>query len=157
MPIPVSPNLIADATVTAIRALNLVPNENVQKLKTPSLPSGVEPPFIAVCVGEGGEEGQTELIDALTKLNRYPTTVVVIGAGDGRKLGDNEDIRSWRTLIESAVGDARTCFATVPGWNQTMTIGKAPFDGSLIPRDLDYSAQTFVVEVLESRGPRNRV
>lgn len=153
MPNPVSPNLIADAVVTAIRALDLVPADSVQKLKTPSLPSGVEPPFIAVCVGEGGEEGQTEPIDAVTKLNRYPTTVVIIGAGGGRALDDNEEIREWRTLIESAVGDDRDCFASVPGFNAVATIGKAPFDGSLIPRDLDYSAQTFVVEVLESRVP----
>ncbi|MDY3554764.1 hypothetical protein R5W24_003893 [Gemmata sp. JC717] len=153
MPNPVSPNLIADAVVAAIRALNLVAGTKVQKLKTPSLPSGVDPPFIAVCVGEGGEEGQTELLDAETKINRYPTTVVVIGTGGGRRLGDNEQVREWRTLIESAVGDSRACFAGVPGFNMVTTIGKAPFDGSLIPRDLDYSAQTFNVEVLESRVP----
>ncbi|AWM40312.1 hypothetical protein GobsT_12190 [Gemmata obscuriglobus] len=152
MPNPVSPNLIADAVVAAVRALNLVPGNKVQKLKTPSLPSGVDPPFIAVCVGEGGEEGQTTILTYRHKINRYPTTVVIIGAGDGRVLADGERVREWRTLIEQAVGDSRGCFATVPGWLFTATIGKAPFDGSLIPRDLDYSAQTFNVAVVEPRS-----
>lgn len=149
----VSPNLIADAVVAAIRALHLVPDAKVQKLKTPSLPSGVNPPFIAVCVGEGGEEGQTEILTSREKLNRYPTTVVIIKGGGGKVLADDEQIREWRTLIESAVGDDRTCFASVPGWCGVRTVGKAPFDGSLIPKDLSYSAQTFLVEVSESRVP----
>ena len=90
---PVSPNLIADAVVAAIRALDLVPSARVYKAKTPSLPSGMDPPAIVVCVGEGGEEGQTELLTALTKINRYPTTVVIIKSADGSVLKDDEQVR----------------------------------------------------------------
>ena len=152
MPNPVSPNLIADAAVAALRALNLVPGENVLKLKTPSLPSGVDPPALIVCVGEGGEEGETTILTPGHKINRYPTTVIIIGTGDGRVLADKEEVRAWRTVIESALGDSRACWATVPGWLFTRTIGKAPFDGSLLPRDLNYSAQTYNVQVVEPRS-----
>lgn len=151
MPNPVSPNLIADAAVAAIRGLNLVPADKVQKLKTPSLPSGVQPPFIAVCVGEGGEEGETTPFAPGLKINRYPTTVVIITA-NGRALGDDETIREWRTLIEGAVGDRAATYTTVPGFLFTRIVGKAPFDGSLVPRDLNYSAQTFNVQVIEQRS-----
>lgn len=145
-----SPNLIADAVVTAIRGLGLVDSAKVQKLKTPSLPSGVDPPFIAVCVGEGGEEGETTYLTAAHKLNRYPTTVVIITA-DGRTLEDDEAVREWRVRIEAAVGDDPSAFASVPGFILAKTVGKAPFDGSLVPKDLNYSAQTFNVQVVEPR------
>lgn len=148
---PASPNLIADAAVAAIRALNLVPSDKVQKLKTPSLPSGVEPPFIAVCVGEGGEEGETTVLTPNHKINRYPTTVVIITA-DGRTLGDNETVREWRVEIDEALGDSRTVWNTVPGWLFTRTVGKPTFDGSLIARDLNFSAQMFNVQVVEPRS-----
>lgn len=148
---PVSPNLIADAAVAAIEALALDDDLTVVKRKTPSLPDGTEPPCVVVVVGEGGEEGQTEPISATKKVNRYPVTVVIITAGGN--LADDETIREWRDQIEDALDDrARTTFSTVTGLNVVNTIGKAPFDGALIPRDLNYSAQTFNVEVIESRS-----
>lgn len=149
---PVSPNLIADAVVTAIRGLGLVDSDKVQKLKTPSLPSGVSPPFIAVCVGEMGAEGQTEALAWNKKLNSYPTVVAIITA-NGRSLADDETVREWRDAIEDAIDDrARTTFASVAGFNKVDTTGQAPFDGSLISRDLNFSSQTFRVEVIETRA-----
>ena len=150
---PVSPNLIADAVVTAIRGLALVDSDKVQKLKTPSLPSGVNPPFIAVCVGEMGAEGQTEKLTATQKLNSYPTTVVIITSAGGKALADDETIREWRDAIEDKIDDrCRTTFASVTGFNRVDTTGQAPFDGSVLGRDLSYSSQTFRVEVIETRA-----
>jgi hypothetical protein len=150
---PVSPNLIADAVVAAIRGLSLVPNANVVKRKTPSLPPGADPPQIVVVVGEAGAEGMTEPLTATEKLNRYPTLVVIITAAGGKGLLDDETLRTWRDQIEDEIDDrARTTFASVPGFNVVNTTGQAPFDGSVIPKDLNYSAQTFNVEVIEQRA-----
>jgi hypothetical protein len=150
--VPASPNLIADAVVTAIRGLGLIDAESVVKRKTPSLPPGKDPPCIVVVVGEGGEEGETEVLTAVHKLNRYPTTVLIITAAGGKALADDETVREWRVAIEQEVGDSRTCWDSVPGWVFTKTIGKAPFDGSVLPKDLNYSAQTFIPMVVETRG-----
>lgn len=151
---PVSPNLIADAVVSAIQGLNLtgLPDANVVKRKTPSLPPGKDPPCVVVVVGEGGEEGQTEELSAFWKLNRYPTTVIIITAAGGKLLADDETVREWRVLIEQELDDReRATFASVTGFNKVYTIGKAPFDGSVLPKDLNFSAQTFSVEVVETR------
>jgi hypothetical protein len=148
-----SPNLIADAVVAAIRALDLVPDDKVQRRKTPSLPPGKDPPAIVVVVGEAGAEGQTEPLTATQKLNRYPTLVVIITGAGGRGLIDDATLREWRDRIEDEIDDrARATFATVPGFNVVNTTGQAPFDGSVISKDLNYSSQTFNVEVIEERA-----
>jgi hypothetical protein len=151
--VPASPNLIADAVVTAIRGLGLIDAESVVKRKTPSLPPGKDPPCIVVVVGEAGAEGQTEPLTWNQKVNRYPTLVVIITAAGGKALADDETLRNWRDLIEDEIDDKeRTTFASVPGFNVVTTTGQAPFDGSVIPKDLNYSAQTFNVEVIEQRA-----
>jgi hypothetical protein len=150
---PVSPNLIADAVVTAIRGLDLIPDAKVVRYKTPSLPPGVDPPAIVVVVGEAGAEGMTEMIDARTKLNRYPTLVVIITAAGGMLLADDATVRTWRDQIEDEIADKeRTTFASVTGFNLVNTTGQAPFDGSVLNKDLNYSAHTFNVEVLETKA-----
>ncbi|AMV27560.1 hypothetical protein VT84_24375 [Gemmata sp. SH-PL17] len=150
---PTSPNVIADCVVAAIRALNLVPPANVVKRKAPSLPPGKEPPAIVVTVGEAGAEGRTEPLTATQKINRYPTTVVVITAAGGKALLDDEALREWRDRIEDRIDDrSRTTFAALAGFNKVDTVGKAPFDGAVLPKDLNYSAQTFEVEVIETRA-----
>lgn len=149
---PASPNLIADAVVAAIRGLALVPSASVVRRKTPSLPYGKDPPAIVVVVGEAGAEGQTEPISATQKINRYPTLVVIVTAAGGKGLIDDATLREWREAIEDEIDDrARTTFASVPGFNVVNTTGQAPFDGSVLPKDLNYSAQTFNVEVIEER------
>jgi hypothetical protein len=151
--VPASPNLIADAVVTAIRGLALVPDASVVKRKTPSLPPGADPPQIVVVVGEAGAEGMTEPVWRTAKLNRYPTLVLIVTAAGGKALADDETLREWRDLIEDEIDDKeRTTFASVPGFNVVTTTGQAPFDGSVIPKDLNYSAQTFNVEVIEQRA-----
>lgn len=148
-----SPNLIADAAVTAIRALALVPDANVVRRKTPSLPHGLNPPAIVVVVGEGGEEGETDYLTAAHKLNRYPTTVIIVTAAGGSLTGDDATVREWRVAIEEELADkGRTAFATVPGFILSKAVGKPPFDGSVLGRDLNYSAQTFGVQVVEPFG-----
>ena len=157
---PASPNLVADAIVTAIRGIGLETAEgealasaSVMKLKTPSLPDDVQPPAVVVAVGEGGEGGETEEIDAFTKLNRYPVTVAIFTAAGGSLLGDDETVREWRVEIEEVVDDrGRATFATVPGFNKVSTMGRVPFDPVALRDDLNMSSQRFTVEVLETRA-----
>lgn len=149
---PQSPVLIADAVVAAIRGLALVPAAAVVKRKTPSLPPGVDPPAIVVVVGEAGFEGRTEPLTWNQKINRYPTTVIVITAAGGKTLADDDTVREWRGLIEDEIDDRwQATFASVPGINKVDSVGKTPFDGAVLPKDLNYSAQTFEVEVIEQR------
>jgi hypothetical protein len=151
--VPASPNLIADAVVTAIRGLGLVPDASVIKRKTPSWAEGTPLPCIVVVVGEAGAEGMTEPVWRTAKINRYPTLVVCITPAGGKALADDETLREWRDQIEDEIDDKeRTTFASVPGFNVVNTTGQAPFDGSVIPKDLNYSAQTFNVEVIEQRA-----
>ena len=149
---PASPNLIADAAVTAIQGLALVDSDKVVRRKTPSLPPGKDPPAIVVVVGEAGAEGMTEPLTATQKINRYPTLVLIVTAAGGKGLLDDETLREWRDQIEDELDDrGRTTFASVTGYNVTNTTGQAPFDGSVINKDLNYSAQTFNIEVIEER------
>lgn len=149
---PASANLVGDAIVTAIQGLGLVDDAKVLKLKSPTLPSGVEPPAIIVCVGEIGAENRTEPIDYATKLNRYPTTITVVTAASGAAQGDDETVREWRDQLEDEIDDkAFTTFATVPGFNKVDSVGRNPFLLSALNRDLNYSQIVAEVEVLEAR------
>ena len=150
---PVSANLIADAIVTAIRGLDLVADANVLKLKTASLPSGQPLPCIIVCVGEIGAENRLEPISYNQKLNRYPTTVTIFKAADGKKQADDETIRTWRDQLEDEIDDkAATTFASVTGFNKVDTVGRTPFLGSALDRDVVHSQLVFEVEVIEARA-----
>lgn len=153
---PASPNLIADAVVAAISGIatltTLLPGVAVKRLKAPSLPPGVNPPLIVVVVGEMGAEGETQWLTAAHKLNKYPTTVVLI-TGGGSKLGDDANLREVRELIEDTIDDKRvTTFASVTGFVRVQTTGQAPFDTSVLPKGLNYSSQKFNVSVIEARA-----
>ncbi len=150
-----NPTLIGEAIVTALRGLSLMPAENVLRRKTPSLPPGKDPPAIVVVVSDAGAEGATEPLTATEKINRYPTLVVIITAAGGKALADDDTVREWRNAVEDEIDDRElVTFAGLPGFNRVITTGQAPFDGSVIPKDLNYSAQTFNVEMIETRAAR---
>jgi hypothetical protein len=139
--------LVANAIVTAVQSLGLVPNASVAKRKTPSLPNGVDPPQIVVSVGE---EGQVEALTARKNLVRYPVAVTIV-TGGGKKLIDDETLRDWRGRIREAV-DCEACFAGVDEFNQVDVAGKAPFNASALAKDLNYSVLLFTVQAIEPRS-----
>ena len=135
---------IADAIVTAIQALALVDSGNVVKRKVPSLPQGTDPPQIVVSVGE---EGPFEPLWAGYILVKYPASVCIFTAG-GKKLGDDETMRTWRQSIRRAV-DANGTFSTVSEFNLVDWEGKTPFMQPAAAKDINASLMTFTVEAIE--------
>lgn len=143
----------AEAAVTAIGVLKppgvppaaAVP---VARRKTPSAPEGSANglPEIVVSVGE---EPATEYLTATEKLRRYPVAVTIVTDG-GAKAADDATVRKWRDQIDAAL-DARAAFASVDGFNQVDAGGGAPFDPAALPKDFNYSIQTFTVQVIEGR------
>ena len=138
---------IADLTKAAIEALALT-GVTVQRRKTPSLPAGENPPQVVISVGE---EPETEYLTAAHNLNRYAMAVTIVTAG-GKKLADDETLRSWRQSIRRKLDDLeRTTFAALTGFNRVTTGGRSPFNPAALGKDLNYSVQVFTVEVKETR------
>jgi hypothetical protein len=139
---------IADAIVTAVEALALT-GVTVKRRKLPSLPQGEDPPQVVVSIGD---EPDTEYLTAVENLNRYPVAVTIVTAG-GKKLADDETLRTWRQSVRRTLDDLeRTTFAAVTGFNRVTTGGKSPFNPQALAKDLNYSVQVFTVEVLEQRA-----
>jgi hypothetical protein len=138
---------IADAVVTAVRGLSLVPSASVVRRKTPSLPQGVDPPQIVVSVGEENEI--TPLTSTKDRV-RYPVSVTIV-TGGGKKLADDDTVREWRESIRVAV-NRRATFSGVSEFNQVDPGGKRPFDPGAMAKDLNYSVLTFTVTTREARN-----
>ncbi len=136
---------VADAAVLAVQGLAWAA-AITERLKTPSLPQGKDPPRVVVCVGE---EGETEYLTSRDRLVKYPLAVVYFSAG-GRKLADDAELRERREAVFNAV-DAKAAFAAVPEFNAVSRGGRTPFDPGALPKDLNASVQVFTVEAIEGR------
>lgn len=146
-------NDIGTLTVTAIRAIGLetstgveLDDANVVLRKKLELAPKEEPPKVLVVVGE---EGEVERLTARTKLKRWPVSVAVVTAG-GNKLQDDTRLRTWREEIESKLHDDRTTFAGLTGFNLCTAEGLAPFDPGALGKDVVWSLQRFIIEVIEA-------
>jgi len=140
---------IADAVVTGVRGLGLVDSAAVVRRKTPSLPHGTQPPQIVVTVAE---EGDTEHLTAHLNQVTYPVAVTVV-TGGGKKLLDDDTLRSWRQQIKAKVDDQQQAtFAGVSQVDRVTAGGRAPFDPAALHGDLNYSVLTFAVEAVEAKG-----
>ena len=147
------PNSVSDAVgaavAAAVQAIGITDSAvavPVDRRKTPSLPSGKKPPRIVVSVGD---VPATEYLTADEKLRTYPVAVTIVTA-KGEDLADDPVIRQWRDQIDGAV-DTRAAFGSVSGFNQVDAQGGPPFDPAALPKELNYSIQTFAVQVIESR------
>ncbi|MBA4192478.1 MAG: hypothetical protein C0467_31300 [Planctomycetaceae bacterium] len=146
-------NQIGDAIVSALSALGWKVSADpgaddmpVARRKTPSLPSGKEPPAVVVVVGE---EGNVEYLTARKYLVSYPVAVVYITAG-GKLLGDDTTLRDRRIVIRNTI-DKKSCFTSVTGFDSSSYGGRAPFNTNALNKDLNYSVQVFTISVQEDR------
>lgn len=146
---------IGDLAVAAVEALGITDGGkavDVKKRKVPALPSGVEPPQIVVVV----QEDRTEPYSGTERLKTYTLAVVIIRAG-GRKLAVDPVVQGWRQQIERKLDDrGRDVFVGLPAgarFQQSDCVGgKAPFDMSGLPKDIDWSALAFSVQIIETRA-----
>lgn len=140
---------VAAAIKTAMEGLTLAPGMTWHVRRTPTLPSGTNPPAGVVVVQE---EGESVPLTATEKLKTYPSAVVLFLAG-GHKVGDDDVVRGYRDQIERTVDDKDlTTFASVSGFNKATAGGKSPYDPAALNLDLVAGTQVFQVEVIETRA-----
>lgn len=137
---------VSAAVAAAVTALNLT-GVTVEQLKIPAVPGAAPLPQAVVSVGD---EGDFEYLTATTKLVTYPCAVTLVTKG-GRKLEDDETLRTWRASVWAAV-EARATWAGLTGWNETLAGGKEPFDRAALSKDLNWSVLVFRVCVEENRA-----
>ena len=138
---------IGDAVVTAIDALALSGVPAAVRLKTPSLPQGVDPPQVVVTCNK---TPRTEFLTADSYLDTYDCAVTVYGANDAA-LADDDTFRANAQAIAAALKRWQA-FAGVPYFNDANVTAEEIFPRDLLDKTLNRAVISFTVEIKEPRS-----